>query len=109
MPSKKLNWSVYSKEPRLSVVDKLKEAISSNGGSITHFHMFSDLALSLRIEIECNQIANLHRSLSRVVSVSELESGVVYPDSKQEWVLLLNVSFSDGKGELRKNIPAVPG
>ena len=48
---KKLNWNIYSGKPRLAVIDQIKDAISNNGGCIMNFNMFSDLALTLSVEV----------------------------------------------------------
>lgn len=67
--------------------------------------MFSDLALTLSIEIEENKIQTLHRALSLVVNISEFELHDMNLGSKKEWLIFMNISFGRGKGELKHEIP----
>lgn len=106
---KKLNWKAYTSEGRNNAIEKIKEAISVSDGYILNFNMFSDLAMSLAIEIEECKIIRLHNSLSGILKVSDLDEQSINVASKKEWLIFLNLSFSSGKGELKKSIPAVPG
>ena len=56
-----------------------------------------------------NKIQALHRALSLVVNVSELELHDINLESKKEWLIFINTSFNRGKGELKQEIPEVPG
>ena len=71
--------------------------------------MFSDLAISLTVEIEENQISNLHRELARILQVSESEPENLNINSNSDWWILLNISFSKGQGNLKVETPNVPG
>ena len=104
---KKLNWQAYSNQNRIEIIEAIKDTISTYDGVILNFNMFSDLALSLCIEIEENQIAKLHKKLSELLSISDLRA--INQKSKTEWLIFLNISFSQGKGKLKMEIPNVPG
>ena len=106
---KKLQWQAFTNEDRNSTIEKVKEVISGSDGYITNFHMFSDLALSLSIEITENSIHELHKALGNVLTVSEFNPEDIRPTSKKEWLLFVNISFGRGTGELKKEVPAVPG
>lgn len=71
--------------------------------------MFSDLAISMRIEIEGRQLPALHSELQKILSLSELDPTFHEVDSENEWTILLNISFSRGSGNLRHEKPAVDG
>jgi len=105
----KLNWSAYTHQERLAIIEKVKNTISNNGGSILHFNMFSDLALSLTIEVEENHIVQLHERLSKLLTVSELADKKFRVDTAREWIVFMNISFGNGKGEMKIEVPAVPG
>ena len=60
---KKLNWEAYSSHKRIIAIEEIKQVIINNGGYIINYNMFSDLAISLSIEIEENQILIFHREL----------------------------------------------
>jgi hypothetical protein len=105
----KLNWEVFSNQERNNLIEELKRIISSNDACIVNFNFFSDLALSLTIEIEERKIENLHNELSRVVTISEIGVSKFDEDSVREWWLFLNVTFNKGKGNIKMHIPDVPG
>jgi len=105
---KKLSWQVFSNDDRNEVIEAVKNSISNSGGCIMNFNMFSDLALTLSIEIEENKIHTLHKALSLVVNISEFELHDLNLESKKEWLIFMNISFGSGKGELKHEIPEVP-
>lgn len=106
---KSLRWQAFSNQDRNSVLDAVKEAISASDGCILHFNMFSDLGISLCIEIEENKIIALHQSLGLLLNVSKLEPTELNPESKKERLVFMNISFGQGKGRLKKEVPNVPG
>ena len=106
---KKLNWQLFSNENRYEIIENIKNVISNSDGYIVNFNMFSDLALSLSVEIEENKIQKLHRVLSQIVNVSELKLDNINLESKKEWLIFMNISFGRGKGELKQEIPEVSG
>ena len=105
----KLNWQLFSNQDRITAIEALKAIISKNDGYIVNFNLFSDLALSLTVEIEEQNISNLYSELETIISISESKPGNIDDDSKKDWWILMNVSFSKGKGNLKVEIPDVPG
>ncbi len=106
---KKLSWEAISNAERNATIDAVKRAISGANGCIMNFNMFSDLAMSLSIEIEEHHIANLHHALDQLVHISDLELPNLNSASSREWMVYLNLSFGKGTGELKQVIPEVPG
>ena len=106
---KKLRWEAFSGKDRNKTIEAIKNTIVNNDGSIMNFNLFSDLALSLSIEIEENQIQELHRELSTILTLSELRLPDLNLKSKKECLIFMNVSFSKGEGNLKNEIPDVPG
>lgn len=106
---KKISWEAFSNDDRNKVIEAIKKTIASCDGCIINFNMFSDLALSLSIEIEENNIQKLHKGLTKVVIISDLELSNINLKSKKEWLIFLNTSFTNGKGILKQEIPEVPG
>jgi len=104
---KKINWQGYTSEERNRTIEELKNVITNNDGGIINFNMFSDLALSLSIEIPENKVDGLHQALTNFLKLS----GQDYTDlnSPSECLIFLNVSFGAGRGELKIKIPEVPG
>ena len=85
------------------------EVISSNDAYVVNFSLFSDIALSLSIEIPEDKILSLFHALSSIVEISEFDFDKINQESNKEWLIFLNVSFSRGKGDLRIEVPAAPG
>ena len=106
---KKLNWAAYCSENRLIAIENIKDTINTNDGFIINFAMFSDLALNLSIEIEEHKIKALHDALNDLLNISELDDKVLNHNSKKEWLIFLNVSFANGKGNYKIEIPEIPG
>lgn len=71
--------------------------------------MFSDFALSLILEIEEQRIESLYKDISAKMEILETIPENTNNDFKKEWWILINVSFSSGKGELKVEVPGVPG
>lgn len=71
--------------------------------------MFSDLALSLSIEIEEREIEGLHKALSTISNLSEFDVNSIRAESEKDWTIFLNISFSDGTGNLAQEVPDVLG
>ncbi len=105
----KLNWEAHSNDDRNKTIEAVKDCLSSNDACILNFNMFSDLALSLSLEVEENKILALHLSLSKLVNLSDMEIVQINPNSKKEWLIFLNIAFGKGTRELKNKIPSVPG
>lgn len=105
----KLNWQVYTNDDRNEVIENIKNTISACDGSIMNFNMFSDLAMSFSIETEEHNIIELHKDLSTILKISDFDQKRINQNSKKEWLISMNISFGRGKGELKKDIPAIPG
>ena len=105
---KKLNWEACSLENRIKSIERLKQIINTYG-YIANFNMFSDLALGLSIEIEENKIIDLHNDLQKIVTLSDFDSKKIDVHSNKEWIIFMNISFSEGTGNLKHEKPMVDG
>ena len=103
-----LKWQAFSNSDRNETIQRVKDAISSNDGYILNFQMFSDLALSLSIEIAPNKLDSLRTSLGNEMVLSESLDSRPKPSTK-ECMIHLNLSFGKGTGDLKVEVPAVPG
>ena len=106
---KKLNWQAYCGDDRNKAIELIKAAISNSDGCIMNFNIFSDLGLSLSIEIEENRINDLFTSLNNFLKLSDFNAGKINPKSRKEWLIFINISFSQGTGKLQIEVPSVPG
>jgi len=105
----KLNWQAYTNRNRTEVLEAVKEAVNRHNGYIIAFNRFSDLALSLSMEVEAQNIPGLFKAIQQLVRLSGPlpDDGASF--AHQEWLVLLHISFAKGKGDLEIEVPAVPG
>lgn len=95
----------YDKERIIGISD-IEKSINKYG-FIIDFKMFSDISISMIIEIEEFKVDALFDELTSYMKMNEFEN--ISTDSKKDCLLLLNVTFTKGTGDLRIEIPAVPG
>ncbi|MDA3905874.1 MAG: hypothetical protein PF484_07350 [Bacteroidales bacterium] len=95
----------YGKERTIGISD-IEKSINKYG-FIIDFKMFSDFSISMIIEIEEFKVDTLFDELTSYMKMNEFENRST--DSKKECIILLNVTFTKGTGDLRIEIPAVPG
>lgn len=105
----KLNWEAFTSHDRFSSIEELKQVITANNGYIISYHMFSDLSLSLMIEIGEDQILKLHEELCKILTISDLDSTAIKPGSTREWTIFMSINFSKGTGNLSHEKPMVDG
>lgn len=103
---KNIFWTGFSNEERHSAIDKIKSAISKYG-DVVDVHLFSDISLSMTVEIEENKIEPLYEELNKIIIVQKSED--VHPISKKERNIYLNITFAKGTGNLKIEVPSVPG
>lgn len=99
-------WTGLSDNERHSVIDKIQRIVSKYG-DIVDVHLFSDVSLSMTIEIEEFKIDKLYDELTKILRVQRLKS--LNSISKKERTIYLNITFSKGTGDLRIKVPSVPG
>lgn len=103
---KNIFWTGYCNHSRTSAISEIEQIISSYG-FIVDFKLFSDISLSLNIEIEELNIDKLYIALKSYMELNdfgELNSSLI-----RERTVFLNITFTQGKGDLKIDIPAVPG
>lgn len=109
MKAPRIYWEGIANAPRDQVLQQIKRSIQIAGGTITHSHFFSDISVGLTIELLSQEMELLRQILEKTVSLkSDAQIATTFPDST-EIALMLNITFSDGTGNLRNEIPMVPG
>jgi len=103
---RKLYWTGYCNKERSAAISETEHIISSFG-FITDFKRFSDISISMTIEIEEFKIDDLYIALKNYLSLSDFEK--LNSDSGNECIIYLNTSFTRGTGDLLIEVPAVPG
>lgn len=99
-------WSGFTSKERAAAILEL-ERIINQFGFIIDFQPFSDISLSIVIEVEESHIDQLHDALAKYLHMNTFDKMPTV--STKERTIYLNVTFSNAKGNLRNEIPAVPG
>ena len=102
----KIFWTGYSNDERHAAITSI-QGVVSRYGDIVDVHLFSDVSLSLTIEMEESKMDALYDALTREMSLQRTES--LNSNSKQERIVYLHITFSKGTGKLKIEVPAVPG
>lgn len=99
-------WKGFSNKDRNIAIYEIENVVNQYG-FIIDFQMFSDLELSIKIEIEEQNIYKLYMDLKTCLDLNVYED--LNSKSKNDRIILLNITFSKSTGNLRIRVPAVPG
>lgn len=98
-------WTGFSDDERHSAINKIQSVISKYG-DVVDVHLFSDISLSMAIEIEEFKIDTLYDELTKIIGVQKPE--YLNSISKKERTVYLNMTFARGTGNLKIEVPSVP-
>jgi len=99
-------WSGICHEERISAINHIEECIN-NFGFVMDYKFFSDFSMSMIIEIEERKMENLYHDLAKIIALSGYDK--FDAESTKECTILLSISFTKGTGNLKIEVPAVPG
>lgn len=99
-------WTGFSNDERHSAINKIQSVVSKYG-DIVDVHFFSDISLSMTIEIEEFKIDKLYDGLTQIIGVQKHE--YLNSISLMERTIYLNITFTKGTGNLKIEVPSVPG
>lgn len=99
-------WSGYCSSNRVVAINEI-EKIVNKFGWITDFKQYSDISMMIKIEIEEQKIDDLFSILGEYLILNNFDK--LNSSSLIERVIFLNIIFTKGKGDLRVEIPSVPG
>ena len=102
----KFFWIGFSNDERHSAINEIQNVISKYG-CVVDFHLFSDIAISMTIEIDEFKIDILHDELTKIIGIQKFE--YLNSNSKEERIVYLNITFAKGTGKLKIEVPSVPG
>lgn len=103
---KKSYWTAYCKGTRLNSLNRI-EAIISKYGFILNFTLFSDISISIVVETNEKLVENLYSDLINEISITDYKA--LNSISDNDCYVLLNITFTDSTGDLRIEVPNVPG
>ena len=102
---KKFYWKGICKDDRIRMISRINEIIEDHG-AILNFQRFSDISLSMVIEVDPGKLLSLHEKLEAVMSLQTKQDISRAP--AEGAILFLNVTFASGSGELEIEIPDIP-
>lgn len=103
---KNIFWTGFSDNERHAAINKIQSVVSKYG-DVVDVHLFSDISLNMTIEIEELKIDKLYDELSQIIGVQKHE--YLNSISKKERTVYLNITFAKGTGNLKIEVPNVPG
>ncbi|CCH52847.1 hypothetical protein BN8_01881 [Fibrisoma limi BUZ 3] len=103
---KRFYWVGYCEEDRLKATPQIARVINKHGALI-NTNFFSDLATSFVIEVPADQIQALYAGLQEYMQLENI--GPLPASGPYECTVLLNLSFAKGSGNLKVEVPSVPG
>ena len=106
---KKEFWEGYTNIDRMEAINMIEQIISSNSGCIINFNRFSDLALSLMLEVEPHKVKALYEALNNFMLVTGLPENYENENTAKDITIFLNITFGKSKGDLIIEVPQVPG
>ena len=101
-------WTGICMQHRIEGMQEAEEIIDALG-FITDFKQFSDLAIGLVIDIEACKVNKLYHALSGKFILDPFEDFKVKADDKRSTQIFFNISFTEGHGDLKIEVPSVPG
>jgi hypothetical protein len=96
----------YSNDERHSVISQIQSVISKYG-HVVDFMLFSDISLTIKIEIEEFKVDKLYDDLNENLKIDKFE--YLNSVSQKERTIYLNITFNKGTGNLIIEVPGVPG
>jgi hypothetical protein len=99
-------WTGYTNDERLASVSIIKEVVA-HYGDIVDFKLFSDLSLTMAIEIRELNVDELYDELAENIGMDKFD--YLHSISSKEMTVYLNITFTKGTGNLIIEVPAVPG
>lgn len=99
-------WTGFSHDERHAAIHNIQQVISVYG-DIIDVHLFSDISLSLTIEIEEFKMDKLYDELSKMIRMQN--TAPFNSTSTKERTVYLSITFAKGTGNLKIDVPAVPG
>ena len=99
-------WNGISKDERIKSISEIT-TIVDRYAAIINFQRFSDISLSLVIEIEEYKLNELYKKLAEVMFIESVDQ--TSSESTAECIILLNITFTKGTGYLKYEVPQIPG
>jgi hypothetical protein len=103
---KRFYWKGICSEDRLKGISLIRDQINKYG-FIIDYRFFSDISISMIIDIEERNIKSLYEDLIKLIKISDHHE--LTSDSKTECEILFSITFTEGTGNMTFEVPSVPG
>ena len=101
----KLYWKGISHDDRIKAIGEITATIDKHG-IILNFQRFSDIILSLVVEVEADKLNSLYDCLCKILILEGFDRNT--PILPGCYTLFLNITFSKGTGDLEIEVPNIP-
>lgn len=101
---KKLYWAGISYNERVKAISDISSTIDRYA-TILNFQRFSDISLTLILEIEEYKLHSIHDELSKLIAIDKHD--FVHSNSKTTTIVFLNITFAKGTGNLIIEVPNI--
>lgn len=99
-------WTGYSNKERYASITTIKTIVATHG-DIVDFKLFSDISLTMTIEVKEINVDKLYNELADTIGMDKFD--YLHSTSKKERTIYLNITFTKSTGNLIIETPAVPG
>jgi|WetSurMetagenome_2_1015567.scaffolds.fasta_scaffold378043_2 hypothetical protein len=104
--NKNIYWKGYCHEVRNIAIYNIQQLINKHG-YIVSYHMYSDMEISISIEIEERNIGSLYGNLKQYLDMSDNQE--IESPAKTERLILFSITFANSTGDMSIESPHVPG
>jgi hypothetical protein len=98
-------WSGISRDERIKAISDI-HAIIDKYAIILNFQRFSDISLSLVLELDESDPGAFKTELSTIIQLDDTREDKT---PEKNVIIYLNVSFTEGTGDLTIEVPHIPG
>lgn len=102
---KRIYWNGLSNDERYTAISETVSVINKYG-TIANFLRFSDLSMGLSIEIEESCVEKLYAELGEKIYLTKTEQDID-PSAHGECLVMLNLTFTQGTGDLEIENPGL--
>ena len=103
---KKHYWTGFTKEERIKAIRDITNIVDRYA-IILHFQKFSDVSLSLVLEVEECKLNDLQLGLNAILSLEGVDAN--FSNSTADCRVMMNITFAKGSGDLAIEVPDIPG
>jgi hypothetical protein len=103
---KRYYWAGISNDERINAIDKITGIIGKYA-TVLNFQRYSDISLSLILEIEECKVNDLYNSLKSIITIDCNPFDL--SDSQICCIILLSITFTQGTGDMKIEVPQIPG